>query len=172
MTFPRRGNTLHKKEGAVMRRKQNKFLSLAGSCLIPLGVGGLSYLLTGKAAMNRYAGMPKPPLAPPGWVFPAVWSVLYVLMGVSAWRVGRRRDRRGVWGPYGLQLTLNCAWSPVFFHLGRPWAALGILGALEGCILWMIARFSRADRAAGRLQIPYALWVAFAGYLNFMIAKG
>lgn len=137
---------------------------------IPLAVGGASYLLTGREAMESYAQLPQPPLAPPGWLFPVVWTVLYGLMGLSAWLVWRKKGRRRVLEPYALQLLLNGLWTPVFFRLRLWWAALAVLAALEGTILWMIAAFRRVDRRAGNLQIPYALWVAFAGYLNAAVA--
>ena len=109
---------------------KKKLWPLALSLLIVFAVGGLSYLLTGKAAMDRYAAQPKPPLSPPGWLFPAVWTVLYGLMGVSVWLVWKRAGWSRVLEPYGLQLLLNAAWSPVFFRLELPWAALAILAAL------------------------------------------
>lgn len=149
-----------------MEERKKSFLPLVFSLAIVFAVGGVSYLLTGKAAMDAYERMPKPPLSPPGWLFPVVWTVLYGLMGISAWRIWRENGICKALEPYALQLLLNGAWTPVFFRLGLYWAAFVLLAVLEGVILWMIAAFQRVDKTAGNLQIPYALWVAFAGYLN------
>lgn len=153
-----------------MYHKEKRLWPLLLHLGIPLAVGGASYLLTGRKAMESYARLPQPPLAPPGWLFPVVWTVLYGLMGLSAWLVWRKKGRRRALEPYALQLLLNGLWTPVFFRLRLWWAALAVLAALEGTILWMIAAFRRVDRRAGNLQLPYALWVAFAGYLNAAVA--
>lgn len=149
-----------------MYGKKRSGWSLPVSWGIVFAVGGVSYLLTGRAAMEAYATMAKPPLSPPGWVFPVVWTVLYGLMGISAWRIWRRKGWCQALEPYAIQLLLNGAWTPVFFRLGLYWVAFALLVVLEGVIVWMIAAFRRIDRTAGNLQIPYVLWVAFAGYLN------
>lgn len=149
--------------------KKKKYGALAVSFAIVGAAAGLSYALTGKTAMESYAQLRQPPLAPPGKVFPAVWSVLYGLMAVSSWRVwltGKRESLR----VYFTQLALNAVWTPVFFRLRLFWGAFAILLALEAAIVAMIGGFRRVDRTAGLLQIPYALWVAFAGYLNAAVA--
>lgn len=150
--------------------RKPSFWSLIGSWGIVFAVGGVSYLLTGRAAMEAYGRMAKPPLSPPGWLFPVVWTVLYGLMGISAWRIWRRKGICKALEPYAWQLLLNGAWTPVFFRLGLYWAAFVLLVVLEGVLVWMIASFRRIDRTAGNLQVPYALWVAFAGYLNAAVA--
>lgn len=151
--------------------KIKKYLPLAVSIGIAWGAAGLSYLLTGRSNMEGYAALNQPPLAPPGWLFPVVWSVLYTLMGISAWMVWKRPgSSRGALRAYGLQLVLNVLWTPVFFRLERYWLAFGILIALWLAIGNMILQFRKVSPTAALLQIPYLLWVTFAGYLNFMIA--
>lgn len=158
-----------KGKGAFFMSKRKRILSLAVSCGIVWGAAGISYLLTGRTAMEGYSQLRQPPLAPPGWVFPVVWSVLYTLMGVSAWMVWEKHSPEAL-RPYGAQLILNVLWTPLFFRLRLYWAAFAVLCALWAAILWMVMAFSRVSRRAAALQLPYLLWVTFAGYLNGMIA--
>ena len=139
-------------------------------CLgIPLAVGGLSALVSG--GMERFDTLVKPPLSPPGWLFPVVWTVLYLLMGYASYRVLTadvpEADKRRALTVYGAQLVLNFLWSPVFFGLGWLAVAFLILVALWIMILITGNRFSQIDKTAGTLLLPYLLWVTFAGYLNF-----
>ena len=136
-------------------------------CLaIPLGVGGLGALLAG--GMGGYGDMVKPPLSPPGWVFPIVWTILYLLMGYASYRIYRSKDlgRKRALQLYAIQLALNFIWPLVFF--GGQWylVAFFVLIALWGFILLTIAAFSKIDQVAADLLLPYLLWVTFAGYLN------
>lgn len=152
--------------------KFKKYLPLAVSIGIAWAAAGLSYLLTGRDAMERYADLNQPALAPPGWIFPVVWAVLYTLMGVSAWLVWRQSGKtHGLLSLYLFQLCLNVLWTPVFFRLGLFWGAFAILCALWVAILVMTVRFQARSPLAAWLQVPYLLWVTFAGYLNFMIAR-
>ncbi len=139
-------------------------------CLaIPLAVGGLSALLSG--GMNDYEALVKPPLSPPGWLFPVVWTILYLLMGYASYRVltadAPEDQKRRALTVYGAQLVLNLLWSPVFFGLGWLLVAFFILVALWILILITGNLFSQIDKTAGTLLLPYLLWVTFAGYLNF-----
>ena len=133
-------------------------------------VGALSGWLT-RGGAERYAHMiVKPPLSPPGPVFPAVWAVLFALMGAGAARVwltpaGPARTR--ALGMFGVQLAFNFCWSLIFFNAGAYGFALLWLAVLWGLILGMLLVFRKVDRAAALLQVPYLLWVSFAGYLNF-----
>ncbi len=139
-------------------------------CLgIPLAVGGLSALVSGGMESFRY--LRQPPLSPPGWVFPVVWSILYLLMGYASYRVltggGAPEKIKRSLILYGIQLALNFLWSPVFFGLHWYLAAFVILVAMWVFIYLTIKAFSELDEIAGDLLIPYILWVTFAGYLNF-----
>ena len=146
---------------------------------ISLGVGGLSALAT-MGTMERYGILRQPPLSPPGWVFPVVWTGLFALMGVSAWRIwhktsGKRRTKALIL--YGIQLAVNFAWPILFFRLGAYgpaffWLLVFQMDLVMASVLLlalvalMIARFREIDKIAALLQIPYLLWLVFAGYLN------
>ena len=150
----------------VMEIKWKKLLL----CLvIPLAAGGLSALVSG--GMDSYGYLRQPPLSPPGWVFPVVWSILYLLMGYASYRVltsnATHQEKKTALILYGIQLALNFLWSPVFFGLHWYLAAFFVLVAMWAVIYRCIKAFAVADEIAGDLLIPYILWVTFAGYLNF-----
>lgn len=136
---------------------------------LPLAVGGLSALVSG--GMGDYKVMNQPPLSPPGWLFPVVWSVLYLLMGYAAYRVrvsgADPEEIRKAMRLYWAQLALNFLWSPVFFGLRWYLVAFFVLVAMWVLIYLTMNRFAKLDKLAGDLLIPYLLWVTFAGYLNF-----
>ena len=137
------------------------------SLFIPLAVGGLSAWLT-HDAMDAYKNLRQPPLAPPGWVFPAVWSVLYALMGIAAY-LAWVRDSTGRTGAlfwYGLQLACNFLWTLIFFNMGQYALAFFWLLGLWILIFITTVRFFRETSAAGWLLLPSLLWTAFAAYLN------
>lgn len=138
---------------------------------IPLAVGGLATLFSG--GMGTYRSLNQPPLSPPGWVFPIVWTILYLLMGYSSYRVytaGRSPAFTGrALKVYATQLFVNFLWPIVFFAFQWYVAAFVILLALWILILLTIRAFTAIDETAGDLLIPYILWVTFAGYLNIGI---
>lgn len=142
------------------------------SLLIPFAVGGLSAYIT-RSDMKFYGTLNQPPLAPPGWLFPIVWVILYFLMGISLYLVwnsrARNDEKRAAFTIFGLQLFMNLIWSPVFFSLHRYLLAFIILVILWIFIIAMIIIFKRISKPAAMLQIPYLLWVTFAGYLNLGI---
>ena len=143
------------------------------SILIALGVGGLSAFLT-RGSMDIYNSVNTPPLSPPSWLFPAVWTVLYILMGISSaiiYKKGKEEGSsvKGALDVYILQLAVNFIWSIVFFNMRLFFLAFLWLVLLWVLIIVMIKRFWEIDKTAAKLQIPYLLWVAFAGYLSFMI---
>ena len=122
--------------------------------------------------MSDYESLIKPSLSPPGWVFPIVWTILYILMGVSAylvWTSEKSGKRNIALGAYAVQLALNFIWTIVFFGFDAYLAAFAILVMLWLAILFMILAFYGVNKAAAYLQIPYLLWVTFAGYLNLAI---
>ena len=119
-----------------------------------------------------YAGLVKPAWNPPGWIFGLVWTVLYALMAVAAWRVwlqgGWARQKRAL-GLFLLQWTLNALWTPLFFGLHQPGWALAEILVLLAANLATNRAFWRVDRLAGLLLLPYAAWVSFATVLNWTI---
>lgn len=119
-------------------------------------------------SMETYASLNQPPLSPPGKVFPIVWGLLYLLMGIGAARVflTGKNGRRFALALYGVQLFFNFCWSLIFFNARMYLAAFLWLIVLWALIAMMAYAFWKLDRPAGLLQIPYLLWVAFAGYLN------
>lgn len=135
-------------------------------------VGLLSGFLSREGTV-RYAQMsPKPPLSPPGWVFTAVWTVLYALMGVSAariWAVPPSPARSRGLNLFITQLAVNFFWSPIFFNAGAYGFALLWLLLLWALVFLMILQFHKVDKAAALLQIPYLLWLTFAAYLNWAV---
>ena len=142
-------------------------------CLaLPLAVSALSALLTGGAG-NGYASCELPPLAPPGWVFPVVRTLLCLLMGLSSYlalrvRAPQQEKRSAAW-LYLAQLAVSLIWPILFFRLG--WRLFAFFWLM---LLWLLAlltqnAFSRLSRTAGYLLLPQLLWVAFSGYLNLTV---
>ena len=143
------------------------------SILIALAVGGAAAFLT-RNDMDIYKDIVLPPLSPPSILFPIVWSILYVLMGIGAAMIYLERDRLGdgvrdTLSIYGTNLVLNFMWSIIFFKFRIFLLAFIWLLALLAVIIKMILDFKKIQPIAGYLQIPYAVWVAFAGYLNLAI---
>ena len=143
------------------------------SIAIARGVGGLSAFLT-RNNMNIYGRIIQPALAPPAILFPIVWTILYTLMGISSARIRLKKEENpelvlDALFAYAIQLILNFFWSLIFFNMQNFLFSLIWLVLLWIAILVMIIRFYRVEPLAALLQIPYLLWVTFAGYLNFMI---
>ncbi len=130
-------------------------------------VGALSALLTGNN-FSFYSELAKPPLSPPGWVFSVVWSVLYALMGLSAFLVynSGSAGKRTALTLYIAQLFVNFLWSIVFFRFHALVLSAVVILVLLGLIILMIIMFHRIRPLAAYINIPYLLWVVFASYLN------
>ncbi len=135
-------------------------------------VGALSSLLAGSFSdfFTRYA---EPPLLPPAWVFPVVWTILYALMGWGACLVSASSESgcRGALAVYRIQLVLNFAWSILFFRFELLWASAVELAALLVMVLLMVILFFKCSRKAALLNLPYLLWAGFALYLNVATAS-
>ncbi|WP_290772001.1 TspO/MBR family protein [Anaerofustis sp.] len=146
------------------------FKHLIISILIPLLIGGLSALLT-KNSMSIYQNLILPPLSPPGIVFPIIWTILFILMGISSYIIyqSNGEEKENALKIYIIQLLLNFIWSIIFFKFTNFVIAFTILVILWIFILKMISCFSEISNISGKLQIPYLLWVTFAGYLNLMV---
>ncbi len=147
-----------------------KLKPLIISLLISLGTGALSSSFT-MNSMGAYSELNKPLLSPPGYVFPIVWTILFTLMGISSYMIyeSNSSDKNMALKIYATQLVFNFLWSIVFFNLQAPLLAFIVLLVLWVLIIAMIRSFYNINQTAAYLQIPYLLWVTFAGYLNFAI---
>ena len=150
--------------------KQQPWKTYALWIVFTEAAGALSGFLTREGTKLYAESVVKPPLSPPAIVFPIAWAVLYALMGIGAARVYRTpasaARTRGL-RLFLLQLAFNFVWSILFFNLEAFGLAFVWLVILWALILMMTVTFRETDRAAALLQIPYLVWVAFAGYLNF-----
>lgn len=151
-----------------MTKIKNK-QALIISILIPIAVGALSALLSGN--MQEYQALIKPPLSPPSFVFPIVWTILFILMGISAYIIYVSSDplKKKALLIYSLQLIFNFFWSIIFFGFSQYLFAFVWLLVLILLIILMIIVFYKISPLASYLQIPYLLWCIFALYLNFAI---
>ena len=140
--------------------------------IIPLAVGGLSALLT-MGSMEQFEKLNQPPLSPPSWLFPVVWTILFVLMGIASYLVLTSGDNasavKSTLTFYGIQLVFNFFWTIIFFNLRLYLVAFVWLIILWVLILTTLIGFFRISKPAGWLMLPYLIWVAFAGYLNIAI---
>lgn len=166
----------------VLKGAQNKLMSkheikeflkkhwwkLLISILIPEAVGFISSLLSGNVR-EVYTGFNRPPMSPPGWLFPVAWIILYALMGIAVYIVIAKsrslREKLTAITIYGVQLALNFSWSIVFFRFTRLGAAAVILMVLVVCSAVMMSYFYRKSKLAGWLILPYLVWLVFALYL-------
>ena len=149
----------------------NKIRPYVGFPAAALAVGGLSALLSG-SGMKDFAALNQPPLSPPGWIFPAVWTILYVLMGVGmaiVWRETSGRARRRAVEAWALQLAVNFFWTILFFRLEARLLAFFWLILLFVLAVRMTLIFRRHSDPAAKLQVPYLVWLVFAGYLNLAV---
>ena len=151
----------------------NNTLKLIIAIVVSELAGIIGSVFTTPSIAGWYAGIVKPALNPPAWVFGPVWTILFALMGIAAflvWKKGLdRRDVKIALGTFLGQLVLNTLWSIIFFGLHSPGGALVEIVFLWFAILATIVAFYKISRPAAWLLVPYILWVSFAGYLNFSI---
>ena len=139
------------------------------SILIPLTVGTMSALFSGN--MSSYSIFTQPAFSPPGFIFPVVWTILYILMGASSYIVyfSNSSNKSKALLLYCIQLFFNFCWSIIFFGLDLFLFAFIWLIALIFIIIIMIRQFLIVNPLSAYLQIPYLIWCIFAAYLNFSI---
>lgn len=133
-------------------------------------VGALSGWLTRNGMKAYTETVAQPPLSPPSWLFPIVWTILYALMGIGTARVSlspQSKERSLGLNLFVIQLIVNFFWSPIFFNAQAFGTALLWLILLWLLVLAMILVFRKVDKPAGNIQIPYLLWLTFAAYLNY-----
>ena len=147
--------------------------------LVPLG-GGIIISLFSRDSMVQFNAMKQPPLAPPAWLFPVAWTILYILMGVASYLIYRaftktrnskvQNNARIAMILYGVQLVLNFIWTPLFFNANLYWVAFAVLLLMWILEIILLVKTFRLSRAAFWCLFPYALWTTFAAYLNISIA--
>lgn len=157
----------------MKKETKNKILTFISAIIIPLAVGGFSAFLT-KDSMNIYETVNTPPLSPPAFLFPVVWTALYVLMGVSSGIIWLRREENKERAEnalliYAASLVFNFIWSLIFFNFRMYLFSFIWLTVLFVLIIFTIVKYRKLSPLSAYLQLPYLLWVAFAGYLNFGI---
>ena len=150
-----------------MNSRKQQILAYGISIAAALAVGGISAIINaGKMEMPELA---QPPLSPPAWLFPVVWTILFTLMGISAARVWLSdcREKSDALFLYGTQLVVNFLWTIFYFSFGALLLSLFWLLFLIALVVLTAVRFERCAPGAGKLQIPYIVWLCFAAYLNF-----
>lgn len=156
-----------------MKKLFKRFSCYIISIGLSLAISILSALVT-MGKMNVMQSLNQPPLSPPAQAFPFVWSVLYVLMGISAAIIYKRRydnpdaATKGL-VIYGISLLVNFFWSIIFFNFGKYLFAFFWLILLLFLIMGTLYQYKKISKPAAYLQIPYVIWVTFAGYLTFGI---
>lgn len=128
---------------------------------ITIFIGGIPSISV--ATNNIYPSLVKPPLSPPGFLFPIVWSILFILMGISVYLVRDNKDLRTI---YFIQLFINALWTPIFFGLNNYLFALIWLILLLITVLIMLYKFYKENKTSCFLNVPYLIWLLFALYLN------
>lgn len=147
------------------------YKKLAASCAISLGTGALSGIIS-MSGMKNFDKAVKPPLTPPSWLFPVVWTLLFLLMGISAYlvytnRYTERKDRDSALIIYGAQLVVNFFWPVIFFNMSAYLFAFVWIVLLLVLVIIMTKKFYAITPIAGAFQIPYIIWTSFATYLTF-----
>jgi translocator protein len=134
---------------------------------------GLGSSATAPSIPTWYAALNKPSFNPPNWAFPLAWSILFLLMAVSFWRILRQVDggqpRKTAILTFIIQILFNVTWSFAFFGAQSPLTGIFVAVGLVASVAAMIVTFRRIDPLAGNLQLPYLAWVSFALVLNFAI---
>ncbi len=155
--------------------KKNKIWEIIVAIAIPLIVGGLSAFLT-KDAMESFNELVQPPLSPPSFLFPIVWTILFVLMGIASYLIYKNNDvnvykeRKRALILYFIQLIFNFFWSLIFFNLQTFYFAFAWLLVLWILIILLMYNAKLVNKVSYYLLVPYIIWVTFAGYLNLAIA--
>lgn len=139
------------------------------SILIPVGLGALVGLIT--SSFSNYSSYNMPSFAPPGILFPIVWTILYTLMGISSYIISESnsREKENALSIYWLQLGINLLWSIIFFVLNLKTLAFIWIILLIIAVIIMLKKFLSINKLAGYLQVSYLLWLLFAAVLNLSI---
>ena len=156
----------------MVRNRLVDLIALAFVVALCLIIGALGASVVATSVDTWYADLAKPSFTPPDSVFGPVWTLLYVLMAIAAWRVWRAADRDTRRGPltlFALQLALTLGWTVVFFGLQKIGAAVATIVVLDVGVVVTTLAFRSIDRWAGLLMVPYLAWSVFATVLNIAI---
>lgn len=153
--------------------KEKVDIKLLAKCIaIPLLVGTVAAFISG-GGMRVFESVNQPPLSPPAWLFPVVWTILYTLMGISSYWImtsgAKEEEIYKAMSLYWYQLAVNFLWPTFFFNFRWYLFSFLWLVLLWVLVLVMILRFWRIDRRAAWINVPYLVWLTFAGYLNLGI---
>lgn len=146
-----------------------KILKLIISIVLPFLASAIGSLFTANSVSSWYVTLIKPSFNPPSWVFGPVWTILYILMGISLYLVWIKKFDKTAFTFFGIQLFLNALWSILFFGLKSPLFAFIEIIFLWAAILITIFYFYKINKISAYLFIPYILWVGFAAILNVSI---
>lgn len=150
-----------------------KVVKVVVSLLVTFAAAAIGSLATIPNVSTWYAELVKPFFSPPNWIFGPVWTVLYLLMGVSlylVWIARYKKTKKPALAMFGLQLTLNALWSLVFFGLHAPWVGVIVIVLLLCGIIATMRLFWPISKVASYLLVPYVAWVGFATVLNIAVA--
>ena len=166
---------MSKKESITTLSKVKKdfdFIGLLKNIALPLGGGIIVGLLT-KGTMDTYDKLKKPIFVPPNIVFPIVWIILYILIGVAAYRIYEKNKKgfndNGAYFYYLVQLLINFLWPFIFFSFRLYGIALVIIIILLILAIITAIKFYKSDKIAGILLMPYIIWISYATILNYYI---
>lgn len=153
------------------KKKKKSIAALIICMVVPWTVGIVSGLIS-SSAMASYENIVKPPLSPPGFLFPIVWAILYTFMGIASYQfyISDKDDSLMLMFVYLIQLFFNFLWSPMYFNAKLYWVALVWLLLMWLMIIYIVVKSYRVSKLAMILFVPYLLWCTFAAYLNLMTA--
>lgn len=150
-----------------------KFFKLFASIIICLSAGAIGSVFTSSSVGSWYRTLNKPPFSPPSWIFAPVWTLLYLLIGLSLFFVWvdkkSEQGEKTAFFMFSIQLFLNILWSLLFFKLKNPFLAFIEIILLWTAIIFTIALFKKISALSSYLLAPYLLWVTFASFLNYSI---
>ena len=146
-----------------------KWKNLFVSILIPISIGFLGSLIGN--VMNGFDGINKPSFTPPAIIFPIVWTILYILMGISSYLIYESNDseKGSALTIYGIQLVINSLWTIFFFKLNWFLFSFILVLVILLLVVIMIIKFYKINKASAYLQIPYVIWLCFAAILSFSV---
>ncbi len=148
---------------------KSQIFKLFASLVLPLGLGAIAGLFTAEAVPEWYETLNRPSFNPPNWLFGPVWTILYILLGISLfliWKKSASKERNLAILVFLLQQALNFAWSFIFFYFNMIGFALVEIILLWASIIIMLILFRKIKPIAAYINIPYLIWVTFAAILN------